>query len=214
MVGSNGGATFTRRAVVQALPAAVLLPLASCGAEGAEPGIGNLVLPAELLAGRIARLARELSDALNQVDGCKWFATVYPSNYVEDPVRCADIAETMEAAETVSPDLVHAIVSHCAAYAAVARAARQTDVVALGDEASLVDCRRLEEASKSERDLFMALCRFPARNDPERRDKASYLLGFCDGDELETEHVIALLESMTVSTCKSQVFEKPPQLSA
>jgi hypothetical protein len=174
-----------------------LLPLASCGEGLAEPAIGNSILPAEPLAGRIARLSRELSVALNEVDGSKWFATIYPSDYVEEPICFGDIAEAMEAAETVSMDLVHAITSHCAAYAAVARAARQTDVVAIGHDADPCDCQRLDEATQTERDLFMALCRYPARNDPERHDKAAYLLGFCEGDELESEHVVAVLESMT-----------------
>ncbi|RWP18018.1 MAG: hypothetical protein EOR01_23650 [Mesorhizobium sp.] len=196
MVASNQISAITRRAIVQALPAAALLPLASCSARLAEPAIGSSILPAEPLAGRIARLARELSDALNQVVGSKWFATIYPSDYVEDPVRYADLAETLDAAKTVSMDLVHAITSHCAAYAAVARAARQA-AVAIGLDADPSDCQRLEEATQTERDLFTALCRYPARNDPERHDKAAYLLGFCKGDELESEHVVAMLEAMT-----------------
>lgn len=197
MAGARQLSVITRRAVVRALPAVALMPLPS-GTVSASGAASRSGIPAELPSDRVARLARELADALNEVDGSKWFATIYPSDYVEDPIRYADIAETMNAAETVSPELVQAIVSHCTAYAAVARAARLADNVALGHDASPDNLQRLGQESQAERDLLMALCRFPARNDPERHDKAAYLLGFCDNDELEGENVVAMLESMTV----------------
>ncbi|MER8917707.1 hypothetical protein NKI32_28320 [Mesorhizobium sp. M0761] len=191
MVARMNVATTTRRAVVLALPAVASLPLASGGASATIS-----VLPVELQVDRIARLAHELSEALNELDGRKSFVTVYPSDYVENPVRHGDIEDAMDAADTVSPGLIDAMVSHCAASAAVVQAARQADTVALDREVSRAERRRLEHASDVERDLFMALCRYPARNDPERHDKATYLLGFCEGDELEREHVIAILQPM------------------
>ncbi len=198
MAALRQAAHFTRRAVVLALPAAASLPLAS-GAALASSATSLSGLPAELVSDRVARLARELSQALNELEGRKSFVTVYPSNYTEDPVRHGDIEDAMDAAETVSTGLMEAIVTHCAASAAVVQAARQVDAVALGREASRCERRRLEQASDVERELLLALCRFPTRNDPERHDKATYLLGFCDGDELEREHVIAILESMTAT---------------
>ncbi|MER8661293.1 hypothetical protein NKH34_09140 [Mesorhizobium sp. M1148] len=186
-------ATITRRAVVLALPAVASLPLAT----GASASIS--APPAELPLDRVNRLAHELSEALNELDGRKSLVTVYPSDYVDNPVRRGDLEDAMDAADTVSPGLINAMVSHCAASAAVVQAARQADTVALDREANRYERRRLEQASDVERDLFMDLCRFPTRNDPERREKASYLLGFFEGDELEREHMIAILESITAT---------------
>ncbi|MER9483448.1 hypothetical protein NKI74_29615 [Mesorhizobium sp. M0494] len=201
MVGQSRDTTFTRRALARVLPAVATLPLTS-GAGLASAATGSLGLPAELPSDRVARLARELSEALNHLEGRKSFVTVYPSDYLENPVRHGDIEDAMDTAETVSAGLMEAITSHCAASASVAQASRQADTVALGHLDSCDERRTLEEAVEVERGRFLALCRFPTRNDPERHDKASYLLGFCNGDELEREHVIAVLESM-IATAKN-----------
>ncbi|TIM05496.1 hypothetical protein [Mesorhizobium sp.] len=197
MVGPIRRATFTRRAIVQALPSAALLPLASPVNASGRPSVDSSPSTAEPIGDRIARLSRELSIALNEVDGGMWFASVFPSDYVEDPVRYGDIAEANEAVNTVSQALADVIVSLCAAYAELAQIARQTDFVACGRLPSSEDLRRLDEVSETERDLFMTLCRYRARNDPERHDKAAYLLGISKDDEFSTDHVLAILESMT-----------------
>jgi hypothetical protein len=197
MAGTQPRPVMSRRAVVLGLPAAASLPVG--GGAFASLVASSSSLPAELPSDRVARLARELSDTLNEVGGRKSFVAIYPSNYSDDPIRHGDIADALNAAGTVSAGLMQAIVSHCAASGAAVEAAKQADTIALGHQASRAERVRIEDACDVERDLFRAVCRYPTHNDPERHEKASYLLGFCDGDELEREHVIAILESMTMA---------------
>jgi hypothetical protein len=96
----------------------------------------------------------------------------------------------------VDPLLMQALCAHCAAYSDVGRLARKADAVAFGSAGSTADNSALDLAIDVERQLLMSVCAYPARNDAERHDKATYLLGIFDGDEPSSEHVTALLTSM------------------
>jgi len=79
--------------------------------------------------------------------------------------------------QDVSPALVKAICSHCAAYSELRQIARHTDAVVAGRPVTRDEFDRLDAASDLEGELLLALCAYPAANDPERHDKATYLLG-------------------------------------
>lgn len=98
--------------------------------------------------------------------------------------------------ESVSSTLMQMMCAHCAAYAELGRITKRTDAIALGHTPAPADLERLDALGDSEGSLFMDLCRYPASNDAERQEKATYLLAFCDGDKFEREHVKALLASM------------------
>lgn len=99
--------------------------------------------------------------------------------------------------EPVSPALMQIMCAHCAAYAELGRISKRTDAIALGHAPAPADLERLDTLSDSEGSLFMDLCRYPASNDAERQEKATYLLALCDGHEFEREHIVALLSSMS-----------------
>lgn len=103
------------------------------------------------------------------------------------------------AALDVSPDLIEVIIAHCIVYNELGHASRAADAVAVPCEADAFDAARLDDISERERHLFMAICRYSTSNDAERHDKAGYLLAFCDSDELEQEHIIAILTSIVAS---------------
>lgn len=108
--------------------------------------------------------------------------------------------EASIAALDVSPGLIEVIIAHCIAYNELGHASRAADAVAVPPcEADAFAAARLDDISDRERHLFMAICRYPTSNDAERHDKAGYLLAFCDRDELEQEHIIAILRSMVAS---------------
>lgn len=92
---------------------------------------------------------------------------------------------------------------HILAHAKLLDASRETDAIAIGGDPSFADLQQLDDLSRIERDLFIELCRHPMRTISDHREKASYLLGFRDCDEFEHEHVVALLESMTVDDTSS-----------
>lgn len=100
--------------------------------------------------------------------------------------------------EDVSPALMQAICAHCAAYSDVGRLGRKADAAASKSAVSPEDTGALDLAFDVERQLLMSVCAYPARNDAERHDKATYLLGIFDGDEPSSEHVTALLISMKI----------------
>lgn len=125
---------------------------------------------------------------------------------VEHPRRA------MDGEGDVDPLLMQTICAHCAAYSEVRRLARIADTVASrsganGDEA-------LDLAIDVERQFLMSVCAFPARNDAERHDKATYLLGIFDGDEPSSEHVTALLISMTRGAMDHSPSDLPPVRTA
>jgi hypothetical protein len=109
------------------------------------------------------------------------------------PIGGADAAQFQD----VSPTLMRAICAHCVAYADLRQIARETDVVFLGADGMVTDCDRLDAASELEERLLLALCEYPAANDAERHDKATYLLGIFEGNEPEPELMTAILSSMT-----------------
>lgn len=111
-------------------------------------------------------------------------------------IEAGDGGSAGSLAEPVSPALMQIMCSHCAAYAELGRISKRTDAIALGHAPAPADLERLEEVSDRERNLFMQLCRYPASNDAERQEKATYLLALSEGDEFEREHVEALLASM------------------
>ncbi|MER8722517.1 hypothetical protein NKH64_30015 [Mesorhizobium sp. M0999] len=99
--------------------------------------------------------------------------------------------------QDVSPALVKAICSHCAAYSELRQIARQADAVVAGRPITRDEFDRLDSASDVEREFLLALCAYPAANDAERHDKATYLLGIFEGDEPDPELVKAILRSMS-----------------
>ncbi len=103
------------------------------------------------------------------------------------------------AALDVSPGLMETIIAHCIAYNELGHASRAADVLALPGGPDALAAARLDDISERERHLFMAICRYPTSNDAERHDKAGYLLAFCDSDELEQEHIIAILRSLVAA---------------
>ncbi|MBB6356327.1 hypothetical protein ACFFTN_09825 [Aminobacter aganoensis] len=113
-----------------------------------------------------------------------------------DSTPDGDLLALADNTEPVSSALMQMMCAHCAAYSELERIGKRTDAVVLGHAPALTDFERLDEVSQFERDLFLRLCRYPASNDAERQEKATYLLAFCDGDEFEREHVRALLSSM------------------
>ena len=105
-------------------------------------------------------------------------------------------------AEDVSPALMRAICTHCAAYWELRQIGRQTDEVVIGRPVTHDEFKRLDAASDLEERLLLAICEYPAANDAERHDKATYLLGVFEGDEREPELVTAILRSMTREAAK------------
>lgn len=125
---------------------------------------------------------------------------------VEHPRRATD------GEGDVDPLLMQTICAHCAAYSEVRRLALKADTVASrswanGDEA-------LDVATDVERQLLMSVCGFRASNDAERHDKATYLLGIFEGDEPSSEHVTALLISMTKGAMGHSPSDLPPVRTA
>jgi hypothetical protein len=176
--------------------------LASAPSAGAAVGSASaLISPQIATAGegsseRVHRLARELSIALAEHQQGSCFATVYPSDQIDPVVSFRSIEATMEAAYGVSPVLMQAICDHAIAYFELAELTREADLVRVGGPPSVERLQAINAVERRERDLLMAICRFPASNDHERQDKAGYLLGFLDGDELSAEHVREILSSM------------------
>ena len=84
--------------------------------------------------------------------------------------------------QDVSPALMRAICAHCAAYSDLRRLARETNLAALGKEPAAARLEVLDKANEVERSLLESLCGFPARNEAERQDKATYLLGLFSGE--------------------------------
>lgn len=150
---------FTRRAVVQALPAAAMV-------SAAKSALGA----------------------------------------VEHPHRAID------GGGDVDPLLMQTMCAHCAAYSEVGRLARKAD--ASGSMANADDTGALDLAIDVERQLLMSVCAFPARNDAERHDKATYLLGIFDGDEPSSEHITALLTSMKLEALARSLGVLPPLRTA
>lgn len=183
---------ISRRGLLQALPAtavAAALPETANAASLHQEGDPE----------RIEQLATELSRALQEYDGGRWFATVHPADQSDAPVAFGHIQDVVDAASDVSPELMEAICAHCVAYNAVGHLGRASDMAALGRAPDADACRKLDEASQQERDLFLAICRYPARNEPERHEKAAYLIGFCEIAEFTSEHVAAILMSMAIA---------------
>lgn len=108
--------------------------------------------------------------------------------------------------EDVSPALMQAICAHCAVYSDVGRLRRKTDAAASKSAASPEDTGALDLALDFERQLLMSVCAYPARNDAERHDKSTYLLGIFDG----SEHVTALLISMKMRELNPSPCDLPP----
>ncbi|MBZ9850301.1 hypothetical protein LB565_20175 [Mesorhizobium sp. CA14] len=100
-------------------------------------------------------------------------------------------------AEDVSPALMQAICAHCAAYWELRQIARRTDDVVIGRPVTREEFDHLDAASDLEERLLLAICEYPAANDAERHDKATYLLAVFERDEREPELVTAILRSMT-----------------
>lgn len=100
-------------------------------------------------------------------------------------------------AEDVSPTLMRAICAHCAAYWELRQIAEQTDDVVIGRPVAREEFDRLDAVSDLEERLLLTICEYPAANDAERHDKATYLLAVFEGDEREPELLRAILRSMT-----------------
>lgn len=113
--------------------------------------------------------------------------------------------------EPESPALMQVMCAHCAAYSELGRISKRADAIAPGQAPAPADLKRLDALCDMERDLFMQLCRYPASNNAERQEKATYLLAFCDGDEFERQHIEALLKSM--GAVESQPVEPEAQSS-
>ena len=189
---------LTRRDLLLAIPA-----MASTAAEveaapsDAPSSFGSGLSDQLTVPVRLARLAQNLSDELAAYNHGRWFAVVLPGGLAAPPIMYLDLVAAIDAGETTSPGLIGAITAHCAAYARVGAASRHVDALtpACGPLLALAKAE-LGRAVDAERYAFMTLCSHPARNGAERRDKATYLLGFCqDGDEREAEHVTALLKA-------------------
>lgn len=185
--------SFTRRAFVGALPLT---------AHGLAAGTG--VSPAAAPAGqntaeaRVHWLAQHLADALAEHDGGRWFATIYPADYPDASIVLADIADTIDATQGMSEELASLICHHVAAFHDLGRAADQTDEIILDRKPSRDELRQFDEASEKERGLLARLCGYAARNDIERHERASYLLGLFPDADIPQECCVALLRSMTL----------------
>lgn len=105
--------------------------------------------------------------------------------------------------QDVAPALMKAMCEHCAAFSDLGRVSRETDPVKLRRAATLDEIRRLDAASDLEGKLLLAVCRYPAGNDAEQHDKATYLLGVFDGNAPEADLVTAILWSMTREAARS-----------
>lgn len=124
-------------------------------------------------------------------------AFVAPASATNGHSALPDGGLTDPTADDVSPLLMQAICAHCAAYCQLRQIARRTDDVVLGRAVTRDEFDRLDTASDLEERLLLAICEYPAANDAERHDKATYLLGVFEGDEREPELVTAILRSMT-----------------
>lgn len=191
------GGQLTRRAVLTVFPATI-------SAMPASAGVG---LPREPAGGHalINKLAAALSAALAAHSGGKMAITVHPQGFTDTPVALFDLDRARDEATSLSGELVQAICEHLAAYSALGHASRAADPVRLGRKPTTGDFDRLDQAADRADAALLAVCRHPARNAPERREKAAYLLGHFRHDELEAEHVVAILESerSTVATSAS-----------
>ncbi|MBZ9795589.1 hypothetical protein [Mesorhizobium sp. ES1-4] len=116
---------------------------------------------------------------------------------VRNPPSEAATSSFEEGWQDVAPALMKAMCEHCAAFSDLGRVSRETNPVKLGRAATLDEIRRLDEASDLEDQLLLAVCRYPAGNDAERHDKATYLLGIFNGNQPETDLVTTILRSMT-----------------
>ncbi|MER9163603.1 hypothetical protein [Mesorhizobium sp. M0715] len=128
--------------------------------------------------------------------------------------KSAALEHATDAMGDVDPLLMQAICAHCAAYSDVGRLARKADAADSGSAVSTEDTGALNLAIDVERQLLMSVCAYPAHNDAERHDKATYLLGIFDGDEPSGEHVTALLTSMKMGALAHSPGNLPPVRTA
>jgi len=188
---------LTRRAVLTVFPATISAMPASAGVGPAHRAAVGQAL--------IDELAAALSAALAAHSGGKMAITVHPQGYTDTPVALFDLDQARDEATSLSGELVQAICGHLAAYSALGHASRAADPVRLGRKPTTGEADRLDQAADQADAALLAICRHAARNAPERREKAAYLLGHFLRDELEAEHVVAILESerSTVATSAS-----------
>jgi len=202
-VGCNN---VTRRTLLQTVPAIVGAPFAASNPDELS---GKSESPAaQAQADRVISLANQLSMALGEHNKAELCVTVYPADEGEPQIAFGAVNAMVEAADNVSPYLVQAICEHCAAFSALRRASRQIDEVVLGRVPSAGELTAFDNASTSERKHLLAVCRFPVNNDPERFDKASYLLAHIAGVEPAGEFVTAMLEATIQASRQKQAADR------
>lgn len=189
---------ITRRVVVASTIAAVAnSALATSVVAGTSPDAetGEQARPP---GDQVERLARALSAELAAQSGGKFGIVVRPAGYVDEPVAVIDLAEAHDAAYSLSGGLVQAVCAHVAAYSALGHASRAADAVRLGRKPTADELARFDRASDEADATLMALCRYPARNGPERQTKARHLLGFVSDVTIRPQHVVALLHAQLI----------------
>jgi len=192
---SRTASKINRRYILALSVAAVVLPGTATEGQPPDSTDSHDATQPELPAACVDRLARALSSALAANSGGKLGILVQPAGYVDEPVAVIDLAEAHDAAYSLSGGLVKAICEHVAAYSALGRASRAADAVRLGREPTNDERARLDSATDQAEVALMALCRYWARNGPERRERARYLVAFAKESELSTNHISALLEA-------------------
>lgn len=143
------------------------------------------------------------------------FAFAAPFSISLESAEPATTSASLDASsDDVSAALMRTICAHCVAYSDVGRLGRKADAAASGLAVSTEDIGALDLAIDVERQLLMSVCGYRARNDAERHDKATYLLGIFDGDEPSSEHVTALLISMKIGALDHSPCNLPPARTA
>lgn len=106
---------------------------------------------------------------------------------------------TATAIASPSP-LAGLIKAHKAAHITLDRACPAIDSVLTGREPTKAAWRHWNRACRADDRALVAVCSYPCMTDAERRMKARYLLDYERRNQLEPEHTIALLRSMTGRT--------------